>query len=388
MSESQSGRESAHAQYACIVPRRGSRRYDQPEDGRRTAFQRDCDRIVHSNAFRLLLHKTQVFVAPLYGQYRTRLTHTIEVARVARSLASFLGLNPDLAESVALAHDLGHPPFGHIGEETLARLMRDHGGFDHNVQAIRIVTMLERSYIRFDGLNLTWETLEGIAKHNGPIKGQPALALAEYSAQHQLELDTWPSAEAQVAALADDIAYNCHDLQDGLRAGLFRSDEIVELPIVGEAYEAVRSEVHDAEANRINHTALRRVFNRLAEDVLAASRMELETAAAGSVEDIRSAGRRLVRFSEGCFDDMKVIRSFLKRRMYRSEEIMRQCNRGSDAVKSLFGHFMRHPSDLPEDRKNDYQRTGDPAGKARAVADHIAGMTDSHALAEKERIES
>ena len=386
MSESQPGRESALAQYACIVPRRGSRRYDQPEDGKRTAFQRDCDRIVHSNAFRLLLYKTQVFVAPLYGQYRTRLTHTIEVARVARSLASILHLNPDLAEAVALAHDLGHPPFGHIGEVTLAGLMRDHGGFDHNDQAIRIVTMLERCYIRFDGLNLTWETLEGIAKHNGPITGEPPHALAEYSAQHELELDTWPSAEAQVAALADDIAYNCHDLQDGLRAGLFHSDEIVELPIVGEAYESVRSEVPDAEARRINHTALRRVFNRLAEDVLAASSMELAAAAAGSVEDIRKAGRRLVRFSESCFEDMKVIRSFLKRRMYRSKEVMRQCSRGIDAVEFLFGHFMQHPSDLPVERKNDFQRTCDSAGKARAVADYIAGMTDSHALAEKERI--
>ena len=374
------------ARHACLAPRPGSRRFEQPEDGHRTPFQRDCDRIVHSNAFRLLMHKTQVFVAPLYGQYRTRLTHTIEVARVARSLASALRLNPDLAEAVALAHDLGHAPFGHIGEETLARLMQEHGGFDHNAQAIRIVTRLERSYIRFDGLNLTWETLEGIAKHNGPIESQAPRALAEYSAQHDLQLDTWPSAEAQVAALADDIAYNCHDLLDGLRAGLFRSAEIAELPIVGGAYEDVRSEFPGAESERIDHTALRRVFNCLAENVLATSDAELQRSDAGSVDDIRNAGRRLVRFSENCFSDMKVIRSFLKDRMYRSNEIMRQCERGSEAVESLFRHFMRRPSDLPERWKSDYQQAVDPSGQARAVADHIAGMTDSHALAERDRV--
>ncbi len=386
MAEWQPARTGDLAPYACAAPRANSRRYRHSDDDRRTSFQRDCDRIVHSTAFRLLMHKTQVFVAPVCGEFRTRLTHTIEVARVARSLASALRLNPDLAESVALAHDLGHTPFGHIGEQTLAGLMKDHGGFEHNAQAIRIVTGLERSYIGFDGLNLTWETLEGIAKHNGPVLDSPQTPLADYNLRHDLDLGTFPSAEAQVAAVADDIAYNCHDLQDGLRAGLFSCEDLSVIPVVGDAFVRVRAENPDAGGLRIAQTALRRVFGELTEDVYAASSRRLREFAPESVEDVRLAGRRMVRFSDSRFKEMAEIRSFLFDRMYRNERINNECRDGSAAIKALFRHYMDHPSDLPSERREDYEAARDISGKSRAVADCIAGLTDRFALDEHERI--
>ncbi|MCY3877761.1 MAG: dNTP triphosphohydrolase [Rhodobacteraceae bacterium] len=355
--------------YACMRPRPDSRRFPLPESRQRMPFQRDCDRIVHSHAFRQLMHKTQVFLASTGGQHRTRLTHTIEVARVARSLAIALGLNPDLAEAVALAHDLGHTPFGHVGEVTLAGLMQDHGGFDHNSQAVRIVTQLERSYIEFDGLNLTWETLEGIAKHNGPIKGRVPEILLNYTDSHDLELTTWPSAEAQVAALADDIAYFCHDLQDGLRAGLFHRDEIKELPIIRELYRSISRSHPDADSHRIDQTVLRQVFGEFATDVIKTSSANLD-ARVSSVEEVRRAGERLVRFSGNCFQRMQVIRSFLDQRMYKAKEVQEQCDRGREAIEVIFRH-----------------RSADDH-LVRTVADGVAGLTDGAALEECERIKA
>ncbi len=248
------------------------RRFAEEESTHRSCFQRDRDRIIHSTAFRRLKHKTQVFVEHEGDYYRTRLTHSIEVAQVARTLARALGLNEELAEAVALAHDLGHPPFGHTGEEALQRLMEPWGGFDHNAQALKIVTRLEAHYAEFDGLNLTWETLEGIAKHNGPVTGEVAYALAEYDALHDLELGTHASAEAQVAAIADDIAYNNHDLADGLRAGLFTLEDLRALPLIGRCIAEVDARWPGLPPARREHEALRRFFGLLVEDVLAASR--------------------------------------------------------------------------------------------------------------------
>ena len=373
------------APYACAAPRSDTHVTKQSPGDQRTSFQRDCDRIVHSTAFRLLMYKTQVFVAPICGQFRTRLTHTIEVSRVARSLAVSLRLNPDLAESVALAHDLGHPPFGHVGERALSKLMRAHGGFEHNAQALRIVTNIERSYIGFNGLNLTWETLEGIAKHNGPLHGDQPL-MADLDEHHKLELDTYPTAEAQVAAIADDIAYNCHDLQDGLRAGFFTSDDLGELPIVGAAFSEVREMHPDAGEFRIAQTALRRVFSQLTNDVFATSRDLLQDSKLKSVEDVRLAGKKLVVFSDRCFDDMQTVRSFLFDQMYQNERIKRDCDDGNAAINGLFAHYTTEPTELPKDRQEDYKTARNTSGEFRAVADYIVGLTDRFAIDEHHRI--
>lgn len=376
------------AGYACAAPRGGdSRRFEVSKgSGLRTAFQRDCDRIVHSTSFRLLMHKTQVFVAPVSGQFRTRLTHTIEVARVARALASALRLNPDLAESVSLAHDLGHPPFGHIGEQTLSQLMAGRGGFEHNAQAIRIVTELERSYMDYNGLNLTWETLEGIAKHNGPIFENIPSAIAKYNEAHHLELHSFPSAEAQVAAVADDIAYNCHDLQDGLRAGLFHQDELDRLPLVGPAFAWVRAKYVNGDPFRIAQTALRRVFDELTDDVVKESLRRLARYEPESVEDVRRFDQRSVQFSANCFDEMKTVREFLFDRMYRNDQVKKECDAGSEAIKGLFIHYTNHPQDLPLERRKDYQEAETQSHQFRSVADHISGLADGFALNEYSRI--
>ena len=281
----------------------------EAESAHRTPFHRDRDRIIHSSAFRRLKHKTQVFVEHEGDYFRTRLTHSIEVAQVARTLANALGLNQELAEAVALAHDLGHTPFGHTGEDALHALMAPHGGFDHNAQAIRIVTALERHYADFDGLNLTWETLEGIAKHNGPVTGALPYGLADYTQAHDLELDSHASAEAQVAALSDDIAYNNHDLHDGLRAGLFSDAEIAGLPIVGPAYEAVDRIYPGLDPKRRRHEALRRVFGVMVGDVIACSRALLAGSGAGDAQAIRDLGRPVIRFSDPVYEDLQQIRA-------------------------------------------------------------------------------
>ncbi len=303
------------ANYACDPARSRGRLTVEDESAHRSAFQRDRDRIIHSSAFRRLKHKTQVFVEHEGDYFRTRLTHSIEVGQVARTISSVLGLNSELTEAVALAHDLGHTPFGHTGEDALNACMEPFGGFDHNAQAIKIVTMLERHYADFNGLNLTWETLEGLAKHNGPVTGKVPQALADYNDVHDLELGSFASAEAQVAAISDDVAYNNHDLDDGLRAGLFNEEQIRELPIIGACYDAVDARYPDLDFIRRRHEALRRVFGVMVEDVIAESRRLISEANPQSVDDIRAGNQQLIRFSEPMFADLKVIRAFFFKHM-------------------------------------------------------------------------
>ncbi len=352
----------------------------------RSAFQRDRDRIIHSSAFRRLKHKTQVFVEHEGDYYRTRLTHSIEVAQVARTVAGALGLNQDLAEAVALAHDLGHPPFGHTGEDALHRLMEPYGGFDHNAQAIRIVTKLERHYADFDGLNLSWETLEGIAKHNGPVQGPLPYALAEFNAQFDLELDSWPGAEAQVAAFADDVAYNHHDLHDGLRAGLFTEADLAALPITGPAFAEVDRLYPGLAPMRRRHEALRRVFGVMVEDLIATSRAALERAAPRSPEDVRAFGAPLVHFSQALHDELAEIRDFLFARMYRAPSVMAERERVTRVIEELFPLYMARPGLLPGEWQDEVARAGDETALARVVLDYVAGMTDRYALQEHARL--
>ena len=346
----------------------------------RSCFQRDRDRIIHCSAFRRLKHKTQVFVEHEGDYFRTRLTHSIEVAQVARTIAGVLGLNQELTEAVALAHDLGHTHFGHTGEDALDELMAPYGGFDHNAQAVKIVTDLERHYADFDGLNLTWETLEGIAKHNGPVTGELPYALADYNARHDLELHTYASAEAQVAALADDIAYNNHDLHDGLRAELFSTDEIAELPILRDCFAAVDQKYPGLNYYRRRHEALRRFFGILVDDVMAVARHNLADLDPHTAQDIRDAGRPMVRFSDGLWQDLKVIRKFLFTRMYRAPSVVVVRKDVTMKIKALFPLFMERPDLLPKQWRKDVAEVRDETALARIVCDYIAGMTDRFAL--------
>ncbi len=374
------------APYASDPRQSRGRLYREAESAFRSPFQRDRDRIIHSSAFRRLKHKTQVFVEHEGDYFRTRLTHSLEVAQVARTIAGVLGLDEHLTEAIALAHDLGHTPFGHTGEEALDRLMAPHGGFDHNAQAVRIVTSLERHYAEWDGLNLTWETLEGLAKHNGPVTGPLPLALAEYDARHDLELASHAGAEAQVAALADDIAYNNHDLHDGLRAGLFTVEDICALPIVGPAFAEVDRRWPGLEAGRRRHEALRRVFGAMVEDVLATSRALLAEAAPGSVEAIRALGRPVIRFSPGLWEELRQIRAFLFARMYRAPSVVEMRARVTGVVEELFAAYLAEPVLLPAEWRADIDRAPDETALARIVADYIAGMTDRFALQEHARL--
>lgn len=362
------------------------RRFPEEESSFRSCFQRDRDRIIHASAFRRLKHKTQVFVEHEGDYFRTRLTHSIEVAQVARTIAGALGLNQEITEAIALAHDLGHTPFGHTGEDALHELMAPYGGFDHNAQAVRIVTSLERHYADFDGLNLTWETLEGIAKHNGPVTGDLPYALADYNALHDLELHTHASAEAQVAALADDVAYNNHDLHDGLRAGLFTEEEICALPIVGEAFAAVDQKYPGLEAIRRRHEALRRVFGVMVGDVIDTSRAALAEVDAQSVEELRACGRPVVQFSAALWGGLKEIRSFLFTRMYRAPSVVTMRKEVTIVVKELFPLFLTEPTLLPSRWHADLANCDTETAVARMVSDYISGMTDRYALQQHEQL--
>ena len=362
------------------------RRVNEEESAFRSCFQRDRDRIIHSSAFRRLKHKTQVFVEHEGDYFRTRLTHSIEVAQVARTIAGALGLNQELTEAVALAHDLGHTPFGHTGEDALHGLMGPYGGFDHNAQAIKIVTSLERHYADFDGLNLTWESLEGIAKHNGPVLGEVTYALAEYDQVFDLELHTHASAEAQVAALADDVAYNNHDLQDGLRAGLFTEDEICDLPIIGACFEEVDRIYPNLDRNRRKHEALRRVFGVMVADVIDTSHAILADVDAASAQDIRECGRPVIAFSDDIWSKIKQIKSFLFTRMYRAPSVVEKRIQVTKVVETLFPLFLENKRLLPERWHDDIERLNDETAIARRVSDYIAGMTDRFALTEYERL--
>jgi dGTPase len=381
--------------FACQPDASRGRLWPERLSSFRSPYQRDRDRIIHSSAFRRLKHKTQVFVEHEGDYYRTRLTHTIEVAQVARTIAGVLGLNTDLAEAVALAHDLGHTPFGHTGEDAMERLMAPYGGFDHNAQALRIVTRLERHYADFDGLNLSWETLEGIAKHNGPVTGPNAdkkhdgplpYALAEVNAQWDLELDTHASAEAQVAAIADDVAYSHHDLHDGLRSGLFTEDDLMELPVTGPAFAEVDRLYPGLEKMRRRHEALRRVFGRMVEDVIAVAQNRLASAQPRSVDDIRHLGTTVIRFSKPLFQELKAVRSFLFHRMYRAPSVMAVRAEVTAKLDELFPLFMRQPDLLPPEWQGDVMAARDEAALARIVADYVAGMTDRFAIQEHQRL--
>jgi dGTPase len=377
------------APFACHPDASRGRLYGESLSTFRSPYQRDRDRIIHSSAFRRLKHKTQVFVEHEGDYYRTRLTHSIEVAQVARTLAGGLGLNADLAEAIALAHDLGHTPFGHTGEDALAALMAPYGGFDHNAQALRIVTRLERHYAGFDGLNLTWETLEGLAKHNGPMIGPNAAdrhagplpyALAEADAEWDLRLDTFASAEAQVAAISDDIAYSHHDLHDGLRSGLFTEADLMDLPVTGPAFAEVDRLYPGLDKMRRRHEALRRVFGQMVDDVMGVAQNRLAAAGPRDVDDIRALGTTVIRFSKPLFQDLKSVRGFLFTHLYRAPSVMAERARVSQVINGLFPLFMAQPQLLPAEWQGDIATARDETTLARIVADYVAGMTDRFAL--------
>ncbi|MGD9922457.1 MAG: deoxyguanosinetriphosphate triphosphohydrolase [Pseudorhodoplanes sp.] len=368
----------------------------EPPSPSRNDFRRDCDRIIHSAAFRRLKFKTQVFVFHEGDHYRTRLTHTLEVQQIARSLARVLGLDEDLAEALSLAHDLGHPPFGHIGERALDDELKPYGGFDHNAQALRLVTSLERRYADFDGLNLTWETLEGLVKHNGPLtdragnavgryreRGVPR-AIADFGSACDLQLWSYSSAEAQVAAISDDIAYDAHDIDDGLRAGLFRIEDLEAVPFAGGISREIRRRHPGLEPARFTHEMIRRLITWMIEDVAAESTRRLEAISPLSVEEVRDATSPVIAFSDAMTEAERAIKDFLYPRMYRHDRVMRVMREAEGVLHDLFRHFLHSPGDMPEE-----WRTGlagaDDAARALRVGDFIAGMTDRFALAEHRR---
>jgi dGTPase len=381
------------AVYAADPAKSRGRRYDEPPSPSRNDFRRDCDRIIHSTAFRRLAHKTQVFVYHEGDHYRTRLTHTLEVVQIARSLARALGLDEDLAEATALAHDLGHPPFGHAGERALDDVLSGHGGFDHNAQTLRVVTALERRYAQFDGLNLTWETLEGLVKHNGPLTDRAGHAVGRY-AEHgvpapilsfsrirDLELWSYASAEAQAAAIADDIAYDAHDIDDGLRADLFSLDDIACVPVVADILRDIEPKL---DATRRAHETVRRLITRMIEDVIAESRQRIAALKPKSAADIRHAAEPVVAFSPAMQKADTDVKGFLYPRMYRHTRVMAVMEQAEGVVRDLFAHFVSHPADLPAEWREGIDLS-DAGVRARRVADYIAGMTDRYALVEHAR---
>ena len=369
------------APYASDPARSRGRRFEEDERsirGPRDAFQRDRDRIVHSIPFRRLRHKTQVFVAPDGDHYRVRLTHSLEVAQIGRTLARALGLNEDLAEALCLGHDLGHPPFGHAGEEALRSAMAGAGGFDHNAHAIRLLTRLESPYPRFAGLNLSWETLEGLAKHNGPV-ADPPWALAETDCAFPLDLSTWPGLEAQVAAVADDVAYDNHDVDDGLRARLFELDDLLEVPLVRRGWESVRARHPDLPAGRLLPELVRDQIGAMVNDILAETRRRIADAGVETAEDVRAAGRALAGFSEPMAAEERRLKAFLYERMYDSPEILEVKAEARRVVAGLFAAYRDDPARLPPEwRPAD---AGDRVATLRAIGDFIAGMTDRYAIA-------
>lgn len=360
------------------------RLHPEPEAPPRTPWQRDRDRIIHSSAFRKLQYKTQVFVNHEGDFFRTRLTHSIEVAQIARSVARALGLNEDLAEALALAHDLGHPPFGHAGEEALNVAAKPYGGFDHNGQSLRVVTRLESRYAAFDGLNLTWETLEGLAKHNGPVH-RPAGYIAEYDHHHRLDLGTHASAEAQAAALADDIAYHSHDLDDGMRARLFAPDDLAHLPVVGEALAAARRASLDVPPPRLRHETIRRVIDAMVRDLLTETRARLAGLEPASSDAVRRAKKPVVGFGPAMADANLVIKDFLRARMYRHWRVNRMTLKARRLTEELFLLLCAHPSLLPDDWRA-RAGEGNTSRAAGIVSDYIAGMTDRYAMDEHRRL--
>ncbi|MEQ1610241.1 MAG: deoxyguanosinetriphosphate triphosphohydrolase [Hyphomonadaceae bacterium] len=381
------------AAFAANPDQSRGRLHDEPPSATRTEFQRDRDRVIHSDAFRRLKQKTQVFVAHEGDHYRTRLTHSLEVSQIARTAARVLGLDEDLAEVLALAHDIGHPPFGHAGETALNEVMKQYDGFDHNAQALRVLTKLERKYPKFDGLNLTWETLEGVIKHNGPLVKKdrtidmlPA-AFHDYEALQSLELHTFAGPEAQVAALADDIAYNNHDIQDGLRAGLFEVDDLMDIPLTGNVFREVMLEFPDIERDRLVAEAVRRLIGIWTRDLIQEFQHRAAKAKPQSVEDVRALDHPLAAFSNDIAEKQKPLREFLFQRMYRHHKVNRVMSQARRIVRELFGLFIAESDTLPPPWRQRAQLADkDVMKRARVVCDYIAGMTDTYAIDEHRRL--
>ncbi len=381
---------SGLAPYACTPKTSRGRLYQEPESETRTCFQRDRDRIIHAGAFRRLQYKTQVFVNHEGDFFRTRLTHSLEVSQIARSIARTLGLAEYLAETLALAHDLGHTAFGHAGEYEMEARMENYGGFDHNAQSLRVVTALEHRYAQFDGLNLTWETLEGIVKHNGPLIGFEGAkplpwAISEYAKLQDLELATFASGEAQAAAVSDDVAYNNHDIDDGLRAGLFSIDDIREVDFVGKAFANVEKTYPGLDRSRTIHETIRRLIGEMVEDILVESRMRISDAQPKSATDIRTFDAPVIDFSDAMKKNDKELKEFLFNNMYRHYKLNRMTTKARRVVGDLFDLFLRDPGCLPDEWSI---LAGEPETEqtARLVADYIAGMTDRFALDEHARL--
>jgi len=387
----------ARAPYACDPGRSRGRLRPESPSPTRSAFRRDCDRIIHANAFRRLAHKTQVFVFHEGDHFRTRLTHTLEVAQIARSLARALGLDEDLAEALALAHDLGHPPFGHAGERALDRCLEACGGFDHNAQTLRVVTALERRYAAFDGLNLTWETLEGLVKHNGPLTDRAGApigryraaglpqAIRAYGALQDLELWSFASAEAQLAALADDIAYDAHDIDDGLRAELFTLDDLAEVALAREMLGHIHAAHAGLDPVRVGHELVRALITAMIEDVIAETGRQLRALAPRSAADVRRAAHPVGRFSAAMAEADAAIKAFLYSRMYRHERVARIMAEAESVVCNLFDRYTASPAELPAEWAHGVE-AGDEDARLRRIADFIAGMTDRYALIEHARL--
>jgi dGTPase len=387
----------SRALYACDPEHSRGRLHAEPVSKSRSAFRRDCDRIIHATAFRRLKHKTQVFVFDEGDHYRTRLTHTLEVTQVARALARRLRLDEDLAEALALAHDLGHPPFGHAGERALDACLSAFGGFDHNAQTLRVVTVLERRYPGFDGLNLTWETLEGLVKHNGPLTdrsgapleryrkyGVPATIL-DYARQQDLQLWSFASVEAQLAAFADDIAYDAHDIDDGLRAELFGLDDIAAVPLPRRIIGDIRAAHPAIEPGRLAHDLVRQLIGLLIDDVVGETERRLAALAPRSADAVRNASSPVAGFSTETVAEDRAIKSFLKTHMYRHKKVMQVMDQAAAVVRDLFARYSERPGELPPDWQEGLLALDD-ASRARRIADFIAGMTDRFALAEHARL--
>ena len=383
--------------YAAKPEESRGRLFPESESPPRSVFERDRDRVIHSSAFRRLKHKTQVFVYHEGDHYRTRLTHSIEVAQVARAIARVLGLDEDLTEALALAHDLGHTPFGHAGERELDKLMAPFGGFDHNAQSLRIVTKLERKYANFDGLNLSWETLEGLVKHNGPLidsrghalghfkdSGLPQVII-EYAEVHDLKLASFASTEAQVAAIADDIAYNAHDIDDGLRAKLFDIIDLGDIPLVGDALSDVLKRYPALERSRIIHETVRRVISGMVADVIAQTKKNCAEVGVKSSDDVRSQKRAVAQFGTQMAENNRVLQGFLSVRMYRHERVLEIMDRAQRVIRDLFEAYMNDASLMPEDWR-DNNLASDRNHYARQVCDFLSGMTDRFALDQHKRL--
>ncbi len=379
------------APYASHPRESRGRLFDEEESATRTCFQRDRDRIVHSAAFRALEYKTQVFVNHEGDFFRTRLTHSLEVAQIARAACRYLGLNEDLGEALALAHDLGHPPFGHAGEDALQEAMEPFGGFDHNAQSLRVVTLLETRYPDFDGLNLTWETLEGIVKHNGPLVEREGdtenlrRGILVYAAQQDLQLHSFAGPEAQVAAQSDDIAYNNHDIEDGLRGGMFTVEDLLDVPLVGPIFHAVRREHPDTDPSRQIHEAVRRIIGAMVTDLIAETTRRLNDAKPESAAHIRHLSHSISGFSDEMRQNDAHLKKFLFENMYRHYKLNRMTSKARRVVRDLFNLLAHEPECLPTEWRKNAAEPGSQ-GTAELVADYIAGMTDRHALEEHRQL--